>query len=953
MKYSSSFLRRGLLLMIAVSLFLPFTNSLLAQGGSKRGALSAKSGQVASKRAMEIEDVVNFERITEQQISADGGAIAVVTSNWKGVSALSLFNDRGKELFKADDASSPRFDHKGETLFYRECNRGKAGSTLFAYTLSSGALKEFEGVKSYRAAKGGWDFLTLFKEDSSVVVVNLKSGEEREIATAVTAFGWSGSGEQLLLASGGVLSRFRGPNFVGEELFNSGGSGVSSEAEKNPEERDETIYRVVVDQEGKRVAFIVGTLLYLIEEGNIKGAGASSLAEGLKVRSLASGVSKFGRFKFSPNGQNLYFTLLKEWQLNNKMGVGSENKWQTAVGKNFEERVGSGAKVLEGERWPEVDIWSWKEKVSVPTQQLEVKGDRERGYNAVYNFDKGSYFALKNDHIETLLLIDEGDSQLMVGLSQSPYLLEFSWTNRPVYDVYIVDSYQERLHFALQGIDGTPQLSPGGKYIYWYSGPDSSWVAYSIASGKRRLLSPPNEIEVYDAIHNRPDWPHSFGAAGWSEGDSRFYLYDRYDIWSVDPEGIEGAVRVTENGAESAISYRYVAASEEEKFVTLDGEALLIGFDNESKGFGYYHFDGGSAGRKGNAGRKGGSAPKLLYGGAFKLSTPIKAAERDVWLFSEESFEKYPDLQLTKNRFKSSQAVTKFGEQQKQFLWGSAELISWTSLEGERIEGVLYKPENWEEGKSYPMIVNFYERNSHELHSYRMPEPHRSTVDYHWYNSNGYIIFNPDISYKVGFPGASAYSSVMPAVTKLIEEGIADRERVGAQGHSWGGYQVAYLATRTDAFAAIESGAPVVNMFSAYGGIRFLSGKNRSFVYERSQSRIGKTIWEGPQLYWENSPLFLMDKVKTPILIMHNDMDGHVPWSQGHEFFVALKRLQKPVWLLNYRGEVHWPQRIENKIDFQIRMKSFFDHYLNGAAAPRWMDPGLSIIELESELGYD
>ena len=192
----------------------------------------------------------------------------------------------------------------------------------------------------------------------------------------------------------------------------------------------------------------------------------------------------------------------------------------------------------------------------------------------------------------------------------------------------------------------------------------------------------------------------------------------------------------------------------------------------------------------------------------------------------------------------------------------------------------------------------------------------------------------------------------MPGITSLIAKGYVNEKAIGAQVHSWGGYQVAYLATRTRLFAAIESGAPVVNMLSAYGGIRWGSGLNRSMQYEHGQSRIGGNIWEMPLQYIENSPLFNMDKVTTPILIMHNDADGHVPWYQGIEYFIALKRLQKPAWLLNYTGEPHWPMRLANRIDFQKRMFQFFHHYLQNAPMPKWMNEGVPAVDQDFELGY-
>ena len=291
--------------------------------------------------------------------------------------------------------------------------------------------------------------------------------------------------------------------------------------------------------------------------------------------------------------------------------------------------------------------------------------------------------------------------------------------------------------------------------------------------------------------------------------------------------------------------------------------------------------------------------------------------------------------------------------QQDSIRWGTAELTSWLSLDGRKLEGIIYKPADFDPNKKYPVIVNFYERNAQTLYQYHMPSPHRSTIDYAFYLSHGYIIFNPDVRYSnYGLPGEDCFNCVMPGITALIEKGYVNEKAIGAQGHSWGGYQVAYLATRTQLFAAIESGAPVVNMLSAYGGIRWGSGLNRSMQYEHGQSRVGGSIWEKPLHYIQNSPLFNMDKVTTPILIMHNDADGHVPWYQGIEYFIALKRLQKPAWLLNYTGEPHWPSKMPNRIDFQKRMFQFFEHYLQGAPMPQWMSEGIPAVEQEFELGY-
>ncbi|MDE0649443.1 MAG: prolyl oligopeptidase family serine peptidase, partial [Gammaproteobacteria bacterium] len=255
--------------------------------------------------------------------------------------------------------------------------------------------------------------------------------------------------------------------------------------------------------------------------------------------------------------------------------------------------------------------------------------------------------------------------------------------------------------------------------------------------------------------------------------------------------------------------------------------------------------------------------------------------------------------------------------------------------------------------EEYPMMVYFYERSSDGLYGYTAPAPGSSSINRSFYVSRGYLLFVPDIPYRDGYPGESALDAVVPGVLELVEEGFVDADRIGVQGHSWGGYQIAYMVTRTDLFAAAEAGAPVSNMISAYGGIRWQSGRSRAVQYERGQSRIGGSLWEYPLRFIENSPIFTADKINTPILMLHNDEDGAVPWYQGIELFVALRRLGKPVWMLNYNGEAHGLRQRHNQKDWAIRMQQFFDHYLKGAPAPVWMEEGVPAIMKGRTLGLE
>ena len=341
----------------------------------------------------------------------------------------------------------------------------------------------------------------------------------------------------------------------------------------------------------------------------------------------------------------------------------------------------------------------------------------------------------------------------------------------------------------------------------------------------------------------------------------------------------------------------------------------------------------------------------------------IEKAKRDInFIYQMESYRKPPNLYVS--QFDTSvgsdgtdldggelytirpRPLTNLNLQQhlNQYLWGSAELFKWKAYTGKLTEGVLYKPENFDSTKKYPMIVYFYERNNATLHNYIAPAPTPSRLNIPYFVSNGYVVFVPDIWYTTGHPGKSAYDYIVSGTRALIKKGFIDSTRIGLQGQCWGGYQTAYLITQTNLYKAAWAGAPVSNMFSAYGGIRWESGLNRQFQYEHSQSRIGATIWEKPNLYIENSPLFHLPKVKTPLVIMANDADGAVPWYQGIELFTAMRRLNKPVWMLNYNGEAHNLMERKNRKDIQIKEQQFFDWLLKDAPAPKWITEGVSAV---------
>ncbi|MBT5425650.1 MAG: S9 family peptidase, partial [Bacteroidetes bacterium] len=602
--------------------------------------------------------------------------------------------------------------------------------------------------------------------------------------------------------------------------------------------------------------------------------------------------------------------------------------------------------ILE-EELPVVDIWHWNEPVLHTQQILSRSRDLKRNYLAVYHLDSNKLVHLQKENLRGFSLIDKGDAQKAVAWSNIPYAVQGMWEGSPSHnDIYLVDTYTGATKMIKKDLRATPQASTSGKYLYWYEALDTTWHTYKLETGKEFVIASAKTIQSADELNDRPQYASSYRTAGWLKDDKALLIYDRYDIWQVDPENKAEPVNLTRNGRKNKTSYRLMRLDQagfggQEDGLDVKKLQYLKGHNEITREDGFYTLS-----------LKKANEPKALIYGPYKLGAIQKARESDDLVFTKEDFQVFPDLLASDLKFKDEIRISNANPQQEEFLWGTAELVTWTSLDGIKLEGTLHKPANFDKNKKYPMIVNFYEKSSQGLFSHRTPEIGRSTIGYHYYTSHGYLVFNPDVYYKEGYPGEDAFNCVMPGVTAFVNQGFVDDKHIGAQGHSWGGYQVAYLATRTNMFAAIESGAPVVNMFSAYGGIRWGSGQNRSFQYEQTQSRIGKSIWESPLRYIENSPIFTMDKVQTPILIMHNDDDGAVPWYQGIEYFIALRRMGKPAWLLNYNNAAHWPTRLEDKHDFQIRMAQFFDHYLKGEPMPKWMKEGVPAVKKGLEWGY-
>jgi len=594
--------------------------------------------------------------------------------------------------------------------------------------------------------------------------------------------------------------------------------------------------------------------------------------------------------------------------------------------KGPDEEVPADEKVL-------VDLWRWKDDYVQPIQKVRAEQDRNRSYRAVYDLQAKKFVQLADETMEGI--VPSNDGRVAVGSDNRKYRITAD------YDPGFSDYYLVNTADGSRKLIGAKQhsgfsLSPNAKYAIHFDGKD--WYSYSVADGSVTNLTKDIKVNFYDEEEDTPSIPGSYGVAGWAKDDKDVLLYDHFDIWQVAPDGSHAAKNLTDGvGRKEKTTLRYVRLDPKERSIDPDKPMLLSAENQETHDSGFYRDKVNSD-----------ALPQKLLMAAKDFNNPTKAKDTDVLILTASRFDQFPDVWVTNSSFRELKRVSNGDAQRAPYLWGTAELVSFKNTDGVPLKGVLLKPDNFDPRKKYPMLVYIYEKLTQGLNQFRNPGPGTS-INPTFYVSNGYLVFMPDIVYKIGYPGPSALNCVLPGIQAVVDKGFVNEDAIGIQGHSWGGYQIAYMVTQTNRFKAAAPGALVANMTSAYSGIRWGTGLPRQFQYEHQQSRIGGSLWEYPLRFLDNSPLFRADRVQTPLLMIHNDEDDAVPWYQGIEFFLALRRLDKEAYLFSYNGEKHGLRKRINQKDYTRRLQEFFDHFLKGAPAPEWMEKGIPYLQREKE----
>lgn len=473
-------------------------------------------------------------------------------------------------------------------------------------------------------------------------------------------------------------------------------------------------------------------------------------------------------------------------------------------------------------------------------------------------------------------------------------------------------------------------VSPNGKYITYYR--DNNYWVYEFKTSKHIKLTGElgvNFEEDYMGIIS------NYGIAGWTNQDKELLIYDKYDLWSINIEKKQ-AKRITD-GYKNEMTYRVVNHTNNTSRRTFQKEKGKLIDLNQPIVFNCITDKESSYLIRNNKGKW-----IFIDGGEFAVSKIQKASNCNTYTYIIQRYDMPPTLRLKNMNGDKSVDIFQSNSIHNQFNWGHSELIEYQNTDGVNLKAILYYPANYNPNKKYPMVVEIYEKQSNQIHSYINPTIN-NMIGFNTTNftSNGYFVLKPDMIFRRNNPGNSATDCAVSASRAVIDKGLVDENRIGLIGHSFGGYLTNFIITETDFFGAVVSGAGIADVAFFYHSINEITGSPEIFRFENQQWRMDKPLYEDIDGYLKNSPVIQAKKVKTPILIWTGEKDNQVNYNQSLAYYLALRRMKKDLILLVYPEETHVISQPYFQKDLTNRIQEWFDYYLKNNEPKDWIKKGI------------
>lgn len=864
-----------------------------------------------SKRIVDTNAFNNWPEVFGGAISNDGKYVLYITQskstyNFRPtVAETSTIIQSVDRKWKCElkNITNVKFSDNSQTAVFIN---GKG--SLYLMKLRGGEFKVSENVKSYQLVSCKNNEWLVFDTDNELVIRDMQTGTEQKFEN-VLSYRFSPNGQHLIL------------NTYAEEKGESKLEWIALKSVKRFtiwSAKDAKPGQILFDNSGKRLAFLVD------QEGDRFIWYFSQSSQ--KARILATDKNqelKIGSFqRFSKDGQRLFLVL--------------EEKTKTF-------KYNSEA--------TKVTVWSYDDLILPSEQSINSKNELKSTFFSVLDVKNGNIMQLqyKNEIIKNSD-IQNDDNFILLHLDADKEVskTEVGWNPAYKYSSLHMVSMRNgsRHQLPWKDINLSSVLSSNNKYIIFWNDSLSHYFSFDIATGAIRNITYSISTDLtIDAGYRVASVKSPIGLAGWEKNDERVLIYDRHDIWLVNPGGTQKPENIT-NGF-GKFNNTILRLATEQKLIKQGEKLILAAFNTRTKKNGYYYII---------VGQKDDPVP-LIMDDCLYTSLPLfsnfrgnflKAKYANAWLLMRQTVNESPNYFWTED-LKIIRPVSNVCPE-KTWNWLTSELHSWVAYDGDTLQGILYKPENFDSSKKYPIIFNYYRQLSNELHKYRKPQGTNSSINIPWFVSRGYLVFTPDIHHKVPDLKAGVLNCVLSAADYIAKLSFVDPKRMGINGHSFGGLETGIIVTNTSLFAAAVASSGYYNLVSDVGSLlRYSLGAHRT----TSESHMGGTLWQKQNDFIQNSSIFYLDKITTPILIMTGNKDGQVPHEQSVELFLGLRRLNKKSWMLSYDGEGHtlWPKKLID--DYTLRITQFFDHFLKGAPVPKWMTNNLPSLLKGTEIGFE
>ena len=898
------------------------------------------------------DDYEKWERLGQSQISPDGNWIFYQKSVIEGNDTLYIKSTLTDSVYKSAFSSGGIFSKDSKWLAYRigfskkkmDQMREKKQTVVYKmalFNLNTGKEEIIKDASSYTFSENS-EYIILRKnkpkgskaKGNNIVLRNLKTGKDYPLGN-LSSYSFNKKGDYLA--------------YISETDGNTGNAVILFDLAKyhvNILESDTVDFsQLRWEKEGNALAFMKtfkcddyeeeNNIIYTYR--NIYKTPEKKIYNPSEDKNFPEGkyINNSSALSWAEDLSSVFFGI-KDWTKKEKKEKKkdkvkeekkdideADKKDDKDKNKDEKKEVKKKPAAKKDDKLPGVDVWHWNDDRIQPLQKKRYNSDKNFSYQSVWNIDKGTFVQIGRKEMKYARI--SGDQKYAVAIDRIPYEPAFKLSYGDYYLVDLATGERERI---LEEFTGYFIPSPDGNYFLYFK--NKNWWTFDIRNKKHIALTKDSGIDFWNIRDDHPaEVRPPFGTGGWIKDDKAILLYDEYDVWSYKPDG-SGSQKLTK-GRDDEIIFRINRLDYKEDFIDPKKPIYLRATGDKTKKSGYYKM-------------KYGADPVKLIFDDKAIAGLRKSEKADKYIYTSQTYVESPNIFYTSSDFKNTVKYSETNPQQKDFAWGKTELVDYVNADGVKLQGTLYYPANYEEGKKYPMIVYIYELLSRNIHRYVTPSV-KSSYNTTNYVQEGFFIFQPDIIYKLDDPGVSSVDCVVPAVKEVIKSGKIDEEKIGLMGHSWGAYQTAFIITTTDLFSAAVAGAPLTDMISMYTEVYWNSGSPNAKIFETTQGRFTKPYYEEMDKYLENSPMFNADKINTPLLVTFGDKDGAVDWHQGIEMYTTMRRMKKNMIMLVYAGENHGLRKDENRLDYTKKVNQFFMHHLLGEKPAKWISDGVPYLE--------